>query len=87
VNSTSKCTAQGLTVYLRRRLVVEALPGSIIQLSHDQRKVSFRYLSEVGPFREVVSEKTVRILVGPPVARQHRDRRSRCSGRSSLLSP
>jgi hypothetical protein len=49
------------------RLVVEALPGSIIQLFHYLRNFFFRDVPEVRSFREVVSEQAVGILIGSPL--------------------
>jgi hypothetical protein len=53
VNSTSKCTTEDLAEHLVGCLVVEALPGSIIQFLDDKCNFILGNIPEVGPFGEV----------------------------------
>jgi hypothetical protein len=55
VNSTSKCTMESLTEHLMGRLVVEVLPGSIIQLFDDYYNIFFRDGSKISSLRKVLS--------------------------------
>ena len=50
VNSTSRCTTESLTEHLVGRLVVEALPGSIIQFFDKKRIVSYPNLQPLRSF-------------------------------------
>jgi hypothetical protein len=57
VHSTSKYTAESLTIHLMKCLVVEALPGSTVTATF------FPRCPEVGSFREAVPEQTVCVLI------------------------
>jgi len=48
-------------------LVVEALPGSIIQLFDDECNFFLGDVPEVGPFGEIVSEEPVGVFIGSPL--------------------
>lgn len=67
VNSTSKCTTESLTEHLVGRLVVEALPGSIIQFFDNYCNIFIRDGSKISSFRKVLAQETIGILVGSPL--------------------
>jgi hypothetical protein len=48
-------------------LVVETLPGSIIELFDHQCNLFFRDLPEIAPFGEIEAKETVGVLIGIPL--------------------